>query len=85
MSQRGERAKARSHGKPVRLPDTGGWQDAIAVPAAIAGAVLTTAGFILAFLWAAPVNGASINGFEMIGDTLVIRLSEDLRPEEMLG
>ena len=62
---------ASSKEKPLKLPDVGGWQDKIAVPAAIAGAVLTTAGFLLAFLWAAPVNGAAVNGFEMIGDTVV--------------
>ncbi|MBE6464850.1 MAG: cytochrome C assembly protein [Eggerthellaceae bacterium] len=62
---------ARSKDKSVKLPDAGGWQDAIAVPAAIAGAILTTAGFLMAFLWAAPVNGAAVNGFEMIGDTVV--------------
>ena len=60
-----------SQGKPAKLPDAGGWQDAIALPAAIAGVVLTTAGFLMAFLWAAPVNGAAVNGFEMIGDTVV--------------
>ena len=63
--------KTRSKDKSVKLPDVGGWQDAIAVPAAIAGAILTTAGFLMAFLWAAPVNGAAVNGFEMIGDTVV--------------
>ena len=63
--------EARKQGKPVKLPDAGGWQDAIAVPAAVAGAVLTTLGFLMAFLWAAPVNGAAVNGFEMIGDTVV--------------
>ena len=62
---------AGNQGRPVKLPDVGGWQDAVAVPAAIAGVVLTTAGFLLAFLWAAPVNGAAVNGFEMIGDTVV--------------
>ncbi|MCR5845019.1 MAG: cytochrome c biogenesis protein CcsA [bacterium] len=41
------------------------------MPAAIAGAVLTTLGFLMAFLWAAPVNGAAVNGFEMIGGTVV--------------
>jgi len=71
MSRTGGSAMARSKDKSVKLPDAGGWQDAIAVPAAIAGAILTTAGFLMAFLWAAPVNGAAVNGFEMIGDTVV--------------
>lgn len=35
------------------------------------GALLTTAGFILAFTTAPPVNGATVDGVEMIGDTLV--------------
>ena len=64
----GRKTAARTSAK---APDVGGFFDTIAVPAVIVGAVLTTAGFLLAFLWAAPVNGAAVDGFEMIGDTLV--------------
>jgi len=35
------------------------------------GAVLTTVGFVLAFTIAAPVNGATVDGVELIGDTMV--------------
>lgn len=57
--------------KAANVPSVGGWPDKIALPALIMGAVLTTAGFLMAFLFAAPVNGAAVDGFEMIGDTLV--------------
>ena len=32
---------------------------------------MTTAGFLMAFFWVAPVNGASVNGFALIGDRVV--------------
>ena len=35
------------------------------------GRVLSTIGFLLAFLWASPVNGAAVNGVEMIGGQMV--------------
>ena len=37
----------------------------------VAGIVLSTIGFLLAFLWAAPVNGAAVDGFEVIGGQVV--------------
>ncbi len=39
--------------------------------ALIAGAVLTTAGFLMAFFAVPPVSGASVSGTELIGDALV--------------
>ncbi len=57
--------------KTTRVPEAGGWPDAVAVPALIAGAVLTTVGFLMAFLWAAPVNGAALSAPELVGDVMV--------------
>ena len=57
--------------KTRKLPEAGQWPDRVAIPALIVGAVLTTAGFLMAFLYAAPVNGAEVNGFELIGDQLI--------------
>ena len=47
--------------KVVKVPEAGQWPDKVALPALIAGTVLTTAGFLMAFLYAAPVNGAALN------------------------
>ena len=40
-------------------------------PALIAGAVLSTVGFLMAFFYVAPVGGAAVNGAELIGDVMV--------------
>jgi len=53
--------------KALKLPEAGQWPDRIAPTVLVAGAVLSTIGFLLAFLWASPVNGAAVNGVEMIG------------------
>ena len=45
--------------KVVKVPEAGQWPDKVALPALVAGTVLTTAGFLMAFLYAAPVNGAA--------------------------
>lgn len=57
--------------KNVKLPEAGQWPDKLAVPALAVGTLLTTVGFLLAFFYAAPVNGAAVDGFELIGDQLV--------------
>ena len=57
--------------KQVKLPEAGQWPDKLAVPALIAGAVLSTAGFLMAFLFAAPVNGAALESPELVGDVMV--------------
>ena len=57
--------------KDVKPPDAGQWPDKLVVPALVAGAVLTTAGFLMAFLWAAPVNGAALSTPVLVGDTMV--------------
>ncbi|MEG0376615.1 MAG: cytochrome c biogenesis protein CcsA, partial [Raoultibacter sp.] len=57
--------------KAPKLPEAGQWPDRFAVPALIAGAVFTTIGFLMAFLFASPVNGAGVNGVELIGGQMV--------------
>ena len=57
--------------KKVKLPEAGQWPDKLALPALAAGAVLTTAGFLMAFLFAAPVNGAALDAPEMVSDVMV--------------
>ena len=53
------------------LPEAGQWPDKIAPWIALAGAIITTIGFLLAFLYAAPVAGASIDGAVLIGSQTV--------------
>ena len=57
--------------KAPKLPEAGQWPDRIAPAVLVAGIVLSTIGFLLAFLWASPVNGAAVNGVEMIGGQMV--------------
>jgi len=57
--------------KQVKLPEAGQWPDKLAIPALAAGAVLTTAGFLAAFLLVAPVNGAALESPELVGDVMV--------------
>ncbi|CAK7040344.1 MAG: Heme exporter protein C [Paraeggerthella hongkongensis] len=57
--------------KPLKLPEAGQWPDRVAPWALLAGAVLTTVGFLMAFLYAGPVNGAAVNGVELIGGQMV--------------
>lgn len=57
--------------KAVKLPEVGQWPDRIALVVAVAGLVLTTLGFLMAFLWTPPVGGAAVNGVELIGGSLV--------------
>lgn len=57
--------------KTVRVPESGQWPDRVSVPALAAGALLTTAGFLMAFLYAAPVNGAALSSPELVGDVMV--------------
>ena len=57
--------------KNVKLPEAGQWPDKLAVPALALGAVLSTVGFLMAFLYVAPVNGATLDVPEMVGDVMV--------------
>ncbi len=54
-----------------KLPEAGQWPDKLLLPALIAGGILTTIGFLLAFLYAGPVNGAAVEGVEIIGGEIV--------------
>ena len=58
-------------GERVRVPEAGQWPDKLAVPALAMGAVCTTVGFLLAFLWVAPVNGAVADTPQLVGDAMV--------------
>lgn len=57
--------------KTAHIPESGQWPDKVSVPALAIGAVLTTAGFLMAFLYAAPVNGAALSSPELVGDVMV--------------
>ena len=53
--------------KTVKVPKPGQWPDKLTPFALVLGAILSTLGFLLAFLYASPVSGASVNGTELIG------------------
>lgn len=57
--------------KALVLPEAGQWPDRIASPLLIVGTVLTTIGFLMAFWFASPVNGATVGGVELIGGQMV--------------
>ena len=57
--------------KPVKLPEAGQWPDKVAPWALLAGIVFSTLGFLMAFLYAGPVNGAAVDGVELIGGQMV--------------
>ena len=57
--------------KQPKLPEAGQWPDRLAPVALGAGALFAVAGFLMAFLFAPPVNGASVNGVEVIGGQVV--------------
>ena len=57
--------------KKMKLPEAGQWPDKAAPWALVAGAVLTTAGFLMAFLWASPVNGAELDVPELVNGVMV--------------
>ena len=42
--------------KPVKLPEAGQWPDKVAPWALLAGIVLSTLGFLMAFLYAGPLT-----------------------------
>ena len=55
----------------LKVPEAGQWPDKLTLPALVAGAILTTVGFLLAFLYAAPVNGAALEVPELVGGVMV--------------
>lgn len=54
-----------------KLPEAGQWPDRVAPVALVAGALLTTAGFLMAFFAVPPVGGAAVSGTELIGGSLI--------------
>lgn len=54
-----------------KLPEAGQWPDRVLIPSIVLGGSLNIIGFLMAFLWVAPVNGAEVDGFELIGDVVV--------------
>ncbi|MBR5259490.1 MAG: cytochrome c biogenesis protein CcsA [Eggerthellaceae bacterium] len=61
----------KSKGASPKLPEVGQWPDKIAPAVAIAGIVLTTLGFLMAFFYVPPVAGAAVDGVELIGGMMV--------------
>ncbi|MRX82127.1 cytochrome c biogenesis protein [Eggerthella guodeyinii] len=57
--------------KAHKLPEAGGWPDKVGPWLGLVGGVLTTVGFLLTFFYAPLVNGASVDGVEMIGGQMV--------------
>ena len=57
--------------KAMKIPEAGQWPDKLAIPALVAGTVLTTTGFLMAFLFVSPVNGAALDTPELVGDIMV--------------
>lgn len=58
-------------GKALKLPEVGQWPDKIFPIVAVAGIVLTTLGFLMAFFYVPPVAGAAVDGVELIGGMMV--------------
>ncbi|WP_165061836.1 cytochrome c biogenesis protein CcsA [Adlercreutzia sp. ZJ154] len=54
-----------------KLPEAGQWPDALSPWVIVAGIILTTLGFLMAFFVVPPVSGATVNGAELVGDTVV--------------
>ncbi len=60
--------------REVKLPEAGQWPDRMAPVILGVGIVLSTLGFLLAFLWVGPVYGASVDGVELIGGSMVSQM-----------
>ena len=58
-------------GKGLKLPEAGQWPDKVAPVVLVLGIVFSTVGFLMAFLYAGPVGGASVSGAEVIGGQVV--------------
>lgn len=57
--------------RKVKVPEAGGLADRLAIPALAVGAILTTGGFLMAFLFVGPVNGATLDAPGLVGDVMV--------------
>ena len=55
----------------MRVHRAGGLADRLMVPALVVGALLTTGGFLMAFLFVAPVNGAALEVPELVNGVMV--------------
>ena len=53
------------------LPEAGQWPDKFAEVALILGAIISTIGFLMAFLYASPVNGAEVSEPRLIAGQMV--------------
>ncbi len=57
--------------RTARIPQTGGWPDRLVPWALLVGGICCIAGFLMAFLYAAPVTGSSVEGAALVGDSMV--------------
>lgn len=57
--------------KKSRIPEGGQKPDQWGPWVMLAGAILTTIGFLMTFLFVGPVNGAEVDGVELIGGSMV--------------
>lgn len=57
--------------KTTKLPEAGRCPDKLVPPAIVAGALLTTVGFLAAFFVVTPVGGAAVGGVELVGGVAV--------------
>lgn len=58
-------------GKKEKAPEAGRWPDKVLLPALVLGALLTTLGFLAAFIVVGPVNGAALDAPELVGGVMV--------------
>ena len=63
--------RSKGEGKARVLPDAGQWPDRLAEGALVVGAVVSTAGFLMAFLYAPAVNGAEVSEPRLIAGQMV--------------
>ena len=57
--------------RAVKLPESGQWPDRVAPIALGVGGLLLVIGFLMAFLYASPVNGAAVSEPVLVGDQMV--------------
>lgn len=57
--------------KALKLPESGQWPDSVVPIALVGAAVFLVAGFLMAFLYASPVNGAALSEPVLVGDQMV--------------
>ena len=57
--------------KKLNVSERGQWLDKLVIPAIALGVLLSVAGFLMAFLFVAPVNGAALSSPELVGELMV--------------